>query len=287
MDLSGLTELPDWALHAIEAGGVLVGALVVNWLARFAVARMVTHFIRDQLVADEQRNARVQTIVGVLRTAVSALVWAIALLFVLDAVGLNIGPLLAAAGIGGISLGFGAQNVVRDTLAGFFIILEDQYHVADVVRIAGVSGRVEAISLRTTTLRDLEGGVHVVPNGEIRVSTNLTKGFSRYVIDLPVPYEAEVDKVVDVVREAFDKMRTEDRFAPLIRGPLEVLGVDSYGPSEVVVKMYVETLPGRQWEVGRELRRRIKLAYDEAGISIPYPHQEMIIKRPDGAEPGI
>lgn len=269
MDLGTLTDLPGWAVRGIRAGAILAGAFVVMWIARAVVGRLVSRATRGALLADEERQARVRTVVSVLRTVVAAVVWAIALLSALAAVGVNIAPLLAAAGIGGLAIGFGAQNLVRDTLAGFFVILEDHYHVGDVVSVAGVSGSVEAITLRTTTLRDLDGAVHVVPNGEIRVSSNLTKGTSRYVIDLPVPYGEDVDRAIDVARGAFEAMRAEDAFAPAVRGPLHVLGVDSYGPSELVVKMYVETAPGRQWEVGRELRRRLKAAFDEAGISIP------------------
>lgn len=269
MDLDLLMDLPDWALRGIRAGAVIVGAFLVTWIARVAVGRLVSRATRGALLPGEERQARVRTVVAVLRTVVSTLVWAIALLSALATIGLNISPLLAAAGIGGLAIGFGAQNLVRDTLAGLFVILEDHYHVGDVVQVAGVSGRVEAITLRTTTLRDIDGAVHVVPNGEIRVSSNLTKGTSRYVIDLPVPYDVDVDAATDVARQTFDAMRAEERFASAARGPLHVLGVDNYGASELVVKMYVETAPGRQWEIGRELRRRLKVAFDEAGLAIP------------------
>lgn len=275
-------ELPGWIRTLIDVGAILGGTLFVVWVLRWLVGRFVRRLTSGTLELAEHNRKRAQTITLVLRAVITVLLLTIALLLALSRAGINIAPLLAAAGVGGVAIGFGAQNIVRDTLEGIFILVEDQFHVGDVVKVADVSGVVEKITLRTTTLRGLDGRVHSVPNGEIRVSTNLTKGYSRYLIDLPVPYEADIDGVTALVRDVVEKMRMEEEYAPAILGPLEVLGVDDYGPSEILLKMYVNTLPGRQWVVGRELRRRIKKAYDEAGISIPYPHREVIVK--DGSK---
>jgi small-conductance mechanosensitive channel len=275
-----LSELPSWTFVALKVAVILAAALVLSRLGGRIIRRVEKHITDD----DEEgldaliQAKRAQTLGGVLRTALIILVWALASLTALDQVGVDIRPLIAAAGIGGLALGFGAQNLVRDFIAGFFILFEKQYDVGDVVRIVNVAGAVEEVKLRTTVLRDLEGVRHVIPNGEIRVSSNLTKGFSRYVIVLPVPYDADVDVAIDIAREATEVMRQEDDFRDLILAPLEVLGMDNYGESQIDVKVYVETTPGKQWQVGRELRRRIKLAFDKAGISIPFPHREIIVR---------
>lgn len=272
------STLPEWTQTLIAVGAVLAGAVLLNIIVRLAIRRFLKRLTSEHAKGGEEDKERRQTIGMVLRTVSSLLIWTIAVLLALSYGGVNLGPFIAAAGIGGIAIGFGAQNLVRDFLAGFFIVLEDQYHVGDVIRIANVSGVVEKVTLRATVLRDLDGQVHNVPNGEITVSSNFTKGYSRYLLDLPVAYDEDIDRAVDVVNEAFEEMRKEPDYTGIILGPLTVLGVDDYSASEILVRMYLETLPGRQWQVGREFRRRIKKAYDEAGISIPFPHRELIIK---------
>jgi small-conductance mechanosensitive channel len=215
----------------------------------------------------------------VLRGVVLAVVWTVAAITVLDQAGVQVAPILAAAGIAGIALGFGAQSLVKDILAGFFILMENQYDVGDVIAIAGVSGTVEAVNMRTTVLRSLDGSRHVVPNGEITVSSNMTKVYSRYLFVLPVPYEEDVDRPIAVLEEVAEELSQDPEFGPLMTGTVTVLGVDQYGDSSVDVKCYVETVPGEQWKVGRELRRRLKMALDERGIEIPYPRRELIIRK--------
>jgi small-conductance mechanosensitive channel len=203
----------------------------------------------------------------------------------LGAAGVEIGPLIAAAGIGGIAIGFGAQSLVKDFFSGFFMVMERQFDVGDVVEVAGVGGVVESLGLRTTVVRSLDGSRHVVPNGEIRVTTNHTKEFSRYLVDLPVPYEHDTDEVAEIARRVTDEMRIDPRYAGSITAPVNVLGVDDYADSSVNVRMYLQTVPGRHWEIGREFRRRMKGALEDAGIGIPYPHREIIVKSEDGAVP--
>jgi small-conductance mechanosensitive channel len=254
-------------LTTIRVVVILLGAFILARVARVVVRRFENRISAEDLGIPARRRQRAQTLGGVLRAASTLIILIVAALMALDQVGVEVGPLIAAAGIGGLALGFGAQNLVRDVISGFFVLLENQYDVGDVINIAGVTGHVEQINLRTTVLRDLDGRRHVVPNGEIRVSSNLTRDFSRYFIDLPIPLGQDVDRAVDEARRTAEEMRSDRQFRPLIRGPLEVLGVERYTDSSTDVKVYIETVPGEQWKVGRELRRRIKRALDQAHIS--------------------
>lgn len=277
-------------LTLIRVLGTLVGALVLVRGAGFLTRRFERHLIASDTAATLATAARIKrarTLGKVLLAGARIVIWAVALVMVLGELGQDVRPLLAAAGVGGIALGFGAQNLVRDVIGGFFILLEGQYDVDDIIEVAGVSGIVEEVGLRTTVLRDLNGRRHVVPNGEIKVTTNLTKDFSRYLFDLPVPYDADIDKAVDIAKDAAEQMRQEAEYGALILAPLEVLGVDNYADSFVSVKVYVETAPGKQWKVGRELRHRIKRAWEDVGISIPYPHREVLIRRVDETDPDL
>lgn len=222
-------------------------------------------------VALEQEK-RARTLTRLLGAVFAAVVWSMAALMVLRELGVNITPILTGAGIAGLAVGFGAQNLVRDVISGFFLILEDQVRVGDVAIINGTGGLVEAIRLRTIVLRGLDGTVHVFPNGSINTLSNMTKDFSYYLIDLGVAYKENVDHVMAVVREVGAELRADPNYAPLILDDLEILGVDAFADSAVIIKSRIKTLPLKQWDVGRELRRRIKNTFDARGIEIPYPH---------------
>jgi len=211
---------------------------------------------------------------------VSAIVaiWVVAIITGLSEAGVRIGPMLAAAGIGGIALGFGAQSFVKDVISGFFVIAEGQYDVGDVIEIGGVSGMVEQVGIRATVLRDLHGRRHVVPNGEIRVTTNHTKEFSRYLVDLPVPYGVDVEHVTQLVRREAEQMRIEAEWRDSITAPVEMLGIEEYAESAMMLRFFVTTKPRRQWDVGRELRRRIAARMEAEEIGIPFPHREVIVR---------
>ena len=192
-------------------------------------------------------------------------------MMILSEFGMNITPIITGAGIVGLAVGFGAQNLVRDVISGFFLIFEDQIRVGDVAKINGVGGTVENIRLRTTILRDVEGTVHIFPNGEIKQVANLTKEFSYYLINLGVAYKENVDQVMDVLKKIGEELQKDPDYAPLILDPLEIMGVDDFGDSQVTIKLRIKTLPLKQWVVGRELRRRIKNTFDEKKIEIPFP----------------
>ncbi len=227
-----------------------------------------------------ERAKRARTLGTVMTNVVTVSVTAIALLMVLREVQVDIAPVLTGAGIVGLAVGFGAQTLVRDIISGFFLILEDQVRVGDVAAINGTGGLVEAINLRTIVLRDVEGTVHVFPNGAIQTLANRSKDFSYYVIDLGISYRENPDRVAAVLREVGADLQADPVFAPWILMPVEVLGVDAFADSAVIMKMRIRTMPLKQWEVGREFRRRLKMRLDREGIEIPFP-QRVVSIRPE------
>jgi small-conductance mechanosensitive channel len=192
---------------------------------------------------------------------------------ILGELGIQLGPLLATAGIGALAIGFGAQSLVKDVISGFFIILENHYRIGDVIEVAGVSGLVESVSLRRTVLRDLEGKVHTVPNGEIKVVSNLSKEWSRALVDIGISYREDIDQIIDLLAQIGKELEAEEPYKSAILEPPQILGVERFGESQLVIRMIVKTMPLKQWEVGRELRRRLKNRFDEKGIQIPLPHR--------------
>ncbi|MEZ4599922.1 MAG: mechanosensitive ion channel family protein [Syntrophotaleaceae bacterium] len=216
---------------------------------------------------------RAETLVRLIRQAVYLVIWAVVLLVVLKEVGVEIGPILAGAGIVGLAVGFGAQNLVRDVISGFFMILENQVRVGDVAIINGTGGLVEQVNFRTLVLRDQRGVVHVFPNGTITTLSNMTQEWSAYVFDIGVAYKENTDRVVEVMKAVLEKMQADETYGPLILETPEIMGVDQFADSAVVIRGRIKTLPIRQWMVGREFLRRLKMAFDEEGIEIPFPHQ--------------
>ncbi len=207
----------------------------------------------------------------------------------LSELGFNLAPLLASAGVVGIALGFGAQALVRDVLGGLFVLLEDQYRKGDVVQVAGVSGVVEDINLRRTVLRDLDGVVHSVPNGEIRVASNMTRGWSRVNLNVNVGYDQDLDKARATLDRVGAELAADPEWSPFILEPPRVLRVDAFEPSSIALKVLATTRPMKQWDVAGELRRRIKAAFDKEGIEIPYQRQVIMVRNGerDGAGVGL
>lgn len=218
---------------------------------------------------------RVKTLIGLLLTIGLTLVWVVAVVMGLDQIGLDITPIIASAGIVGLAVGFGAQNLVRDVINGFFMILENQVRVGDVAVVNGTGGLVEAISFRTITLRDLSGTVHIFPNGTVTTLANMSKDWAYYVMNIGVAYKEDTDRVSSVMKEVGRDLQTDPEIGPNILEPIEILGVDDFGESEVVIKARLKTLPIKQWMVGREYRRRLKKAFDQNGIEIPFPHRTL------------
>jgi small conductance mechanosensitive channel len=210
---------------------------------------------------------------GVARTAIIV----IGAMMLLSQGGVKIGPLLAGAGVVGVAVGFGAQTLVKDFLTGVFLIVEDIVAVGDVVRIREHGGLVEQMTVRTIRLRDFDGTLHVFPYGEAQVIHNLTKTFSFYVFDLQISYESDIDAALDIMRRTGAELMADPAFASMIMEPIEVVGVDALGDSGITLKARIKTLPREQWTVGREYNRRIKMAFDAAGVSIPYPHLQVVL----------
>lgn len=256
--------------------------LVIGWIAlaiaRSALRRLETYLVsRGQAEGEVPGEAekRASTLVRLLRQGVIIFVWIIVGLVILREVGVDIGPILASAGIAGVALGFGAQSLVKDIIAGFFVILENQVRVGDVAIINGTGGLVEKINFRTIVLRDLSGVVHVFPNGTISTLANMTNDWSAYVLDMGVAYKEDVDRVMEVMKRIGAELREDAYFGPLIIEDMEIFGVDAFADSAVVIKARIKTAPIKQWEVGREYNRRLKHAFDEAGIEIPFPHRSL------------
>ncbi len=268
-------RVADWLLGpGLRILLVLSGAFVLSRVLHLLIARMPLLVVpREGPLAElAERKKRTATITRMLRMLTTTVMMAIAGLIVLRELGVDITPILTGGAIAGLAVGFGAQNLVRDVISGFFLILENQVRVGDVVQINGKSGLVENIQLRTIVLRGLDGTVHIIPNGAINELSNMTKDFSYYVIDMGVAYKEDTDHVVAVMQEVAEELRRDPNYAHRILGPLEVLGVDAFADSAVIIKVRIKTVPMEQWNVGRELRRRIKKAFDARGIEIPFPH---------------
>ena len=261
----------DWAL---TSGPHILITLLLTFIALKAATTLSNRFtiLLTKKTDDPEFQKRTQTLASIIRYALIVLIFAVATMIVLKEFGIEIGPLLAAAGIVGLAVGFGAQNLVKDVISGFFILLEDQIRVGDVVQIAGKTGVVEKIHLKTTILRDLAGNVHYVPNGQIDTVTNMTKEYSRYVFDIGVAYRENVDEVIEVIKEVDEEIRNDPAYKDDILEPIEVLGLDEFADSAIIIKARTTTKPIKQWYVGREFKKRIKMKFDEKNIEIPFPH---------------
>jgi small conductance mechanosensitive channel len=268
----------NWLVTSgLRVAFIVIGAFVLMRIFRFLIAKIQRFFEDDDPTTRSEREKRAETLTRTLGHFATIVVWFFAGMMILKELGVDIGPVLAGAGIAGLAVGFGAQSLVKDFLSGIFIIIENEFRVGDVVRIADTAGLVEKITLRTTTLRDLEGKVHIIPNGQIEVVTNMTKEWSRFLIDVGVAYKEDVDYVMDVLGEVGEGMEKDEDYGPLILEPLQILGVDSFGDSSVNIRVMFTTQPLQQWTVGREFRRRIKKAFDEKGIEIPFPHRTVYL----------
>ncbi|MGH8975201.1 MAG: mechanosensitive ion channel family protein [Acidimicrobiia bacterium] len=251
---------------------MLVAAWMLHRLARRAIRRLVRRVDADVAAQlDTRRWQRAEALGTLLSSVAGAVIWTVTGLMVLDELGLNLGPLLAGAGVVGVAVGFGSQALVRDFLSGIFMLVEDQYGVGDVVDTGQATGTVESVSLRSTRLRSVDGVMWHVPNGEIRRVGNKSQQWSRALLDVPVPYEADTPAAIGLIRRVVEEMAGEPEWAPRILGRPEVWGVESFDTLSLAVRTVVTTRPLQQWAVSRELRLRLKLAFDEAGIDLGPP----------------
>ena len=227
---------------------------------------------------------RIETIAAVLKSLATALILAVAALLCLSELSIDLAPLIAGAGIAGLAVGFGAQSLVKDFLAGMFILVEDQFGVGDIVDVGDTSGTIEKVSLRTTTLRDVSGTVWTVPNGEIHRTANFSQLWSRAILDIGVSYDTDIDHASEIMKAVADELWRENNPDATILEEPSVWGVQELGNDAVVIRLVVKTDPSEQWGVGRILRARIKKAFDEAGIEIPFPQRTVWIRNEDNAE---
>jgi small-conductance mechanosensitive channel len=272
MDLTAiLKEIGNWFFTTgLRIILILIVTLILMKAVRILTRRLTTVFTRQKI--DEESKKRASTLSSVVRHLLTVVILVVSLMTILGQLGVEIGPVLAAAGIVGLAVGFGAQNLVKDVINGFFILLEDQIRVGDVVQVAGKGGLVEKVNLKLTILRDLSGSVHYIPNGQIDVVTNMTKDFSHYVFDIGVAYREDIDEVIEVIKQVDEDLRKDPDFSEDILEPMEIFGLDKFADSAVIIKARIKTKPIKQWGVAREFNRRLKKKFDEKGIEIPFPH---------------
>lgn len=273
--IPSVEEVHAWIGHLIRIVLILLVAWITahvihNWLPRLH-KQIVNHMLGQRGTDVAELEKRAATLGGIIRKTLAVLVWILAAIMALKEAGFDIGPILAGAGVVGVAVGFGAQSLVHDVISGMFLLLENQIRVNDVAVLNGTGGLVEAINLRTTVLRGQDGTVYVFRNGAINTLANMTHGFSYYLFDIGVAYKEDTDRVLEAVKGIADQMMQEEEYRGMILAPLEVLGVDRFADSAVIVKARFKTAPVKQWTVGREMNRRIKKKFDELGIEMPFP----------------
>ena len=288
--VSSIWQLPIFDLFSEEN---------VYWLLQSAVSVFAILFLASLLLAlsgnlvekafdkfGETNNARVQTLIPITKNLIFAVIFVLFGLTLLSELGINVMPLLAGAGVVGFAIGFGAQTFFKDLITGFIIVIEDLVQVGDVVAVGGRTGVVERITIRKMQLRNLEGIVSTVPFSEIGIVDNYTKLFSYYLMNVGVAYRENTDEVIKLLRQVDEEMREDDNYKDNILEPIEILGVDAFADSAVVIKARIKTRPIKQWEIGREFNRRMKFLFDEKGIEIPFPHQTIYFgEDKDGTAP--
>jgi len=281
---------------------VLSWATVVNWLVEhgipiliivvvgavlcFALSKFLPPIVRRTVAqtgykeSEEGLEKRTKTLLSIFKGMARVLIIIVVIIMILDELGVAIAPVLAGFGIAGVAVGFGAQYLIRDLIAGIFIILENQYRVGDVVKVADIAGVVENVTLRKTVLRDLDGIVHHVPNGEIKTASNYTRHFSRVNLNISVGYGTDLDHAISVINRVGKELAEDGKWRKVIKSAPQVLRVDNLGDSGIDIKILGEVKPIEQWAVMGELRLRIKKAFDAEGIEIPWPHTKVYFGNP-------
>jgi len=264
--------------------------LALTWTALIVVNRGIRRFraYMEARTHDGEAAKRVGTLCRAFRYLGSVVIFVVAAMLVMNELGISIAPILATAGVAGIAVGFGAQSLVKDYFSGLFLLLEDQIRQGDVVQIAGIGGQVEDVTLRYVRLRDFEGHVHFVPNGEITIVTNRTRDFAQALIEVGVAYREDVDEALSVMSEVGRDMRADQNWSSRILADVEIVGVESWADSAVILRCRLKVVGIQQWNVRREFLRRLKKAYDARGIEIPFPHLTIYPgQAKDGSAPAL
>jgi small conductance mechanosensitive channel len=271
-------SVSDWFFeHGIPILIMIAVGILLWFVLQKLLPRLISRLMARPARGESERGTekRRDTLIGVFRWIGRILIILIVLLMILTELDINIGPVLAGFGIAGIAVGFGAQYLVRDLIAGIFILGENQYRVGDVARVADVSGLVEQITLRKTVLRDLDGVVHHIPNGEIRVASNYSRHFSRVNLDVPVDYGTDLDHAISVINRVGQELAADENWRDRFVTSPQVLGIEKFGDSGIELKIVGDVKPSEQWAIMRELRLRLKKAFDAEGIEIPWPHTKV------------
>jgi len=263
-------ELGSVATSGLRIVVILVMAGIATMLLKRAIRAFRMHITRR--MGDRESVKRAETLGRVFRYIASVVVWLIATMLILSEIGVSVAPILGAAGVAGLAIGFGAQSLVKDYFTGFFLLLENQIRQGDVVKVGDHAGLVEEVTLRYVQLRDYDGNVHFVPNGTISTVVNMSRGFAQAVVDIGVAYKENLDDVMSVMREVADQLQADADFSPRILDKFELAGVERWDDSAVVIRGRFRVMPLEQWNVRREYLRRLKFAFDERNIEIPYPH---------------
>ncbi len=273
--------ITQWGIeHGIKIVVILIATFIILRVLKTVIRRLIksivdkTYKVRDGVATEK----RVATLESVFYSTIKIVIWIIVAMMIIPEFGINIGPVLAAVGVVGLAFGFGAQYLIRDLIAGLFIILEDQYRKGDGVKIGGVSGTVEEINLRKTVIRDVDGVVHHIPNGEIKVASNKTKLWSKINLEIGVSYDTDLDKVIKILDKVGEEIAKDKDWKDVIIEAPRALGVNEFADSAIILKVSGQTKPGEQWGIARELRKRIKEAFDREKIEIPFPHRVIIQK---------
>jgi len=266
--------LPWLVSHGIKI--VIIG--ITAWLLIVILSKIIRKAVRVAVVPDinmppEAEKKREDTLIHIFNGALKIVIIVLALMMILQEIGLEIGPLLAGAGILGLAFGFGGQYLIRDIITGLFIILENQYRIGDVVNIDGTSGSVEDITLRLTTLRDLDGTMHHIPHGDIKRASNLSKKFARINLNMSVAYNTDLEHVIKVINKTGNELAEDPLYKEFILKPPQFLRVNDFADSAIILKILGDTKPLKQWEITGELRKRLKVAFDKEGIEIPFPQR--------------
>lgn len=265
---------------------IILGLIVLVKVANIAIDKYFKELTKASL--DDEIEKRNKTLRHIIKSIVDITVVVIGALLVLSKLGIDITPILAAAGVLGLAVGFGAQRFIEDLITGAIILIEDQIRIGDCVKIGDKSGMVERVDLKTTVLRDFSGNVHYIRNGKIDIVTNMTKDFSMYVFDIGVAYKENAEEVIEVIKQVGEDLRNNTEIGKKMMEPIEVLGIDKFDDSAVVIKARAKTKPFEQWNVARAFNLKLKKRFDELNIEIPFPHTTLYVgQEKDGSSPAL
>ena len=279
-------EISALVTSAIKVVLIIVVAFALIWILKRIIRRIITaRMPRIREESTEQLASRADTLSKVVNQVFSFIIWIVAAMMILSALGVNIAPILAAVGLAGLAIGFAAQNIIRDYFHGFFIIMEDWFRIGEVAAFAGVSGVIDSMSLRRTVLRDVSGTMHVIPNSKIEIASNMARDWARINLNIAVAYKENLDRVIEVINDVCRKLKEDNAWGSDLISTPEVVRVDNLGDSGIEIKILGDTKPMRQFALTGELRKRLKDRFDQENIEMPWPHSKVYFgNTPTGVE---